>query len=116
MDPSFEGLSPNNTIDVANSSFRIANLTANVITNTIRIRGYDPIDHTNSSFAAANTSDQKAVSAGVYANAAYSSPIRGKALLVRRVTTALRISAVVIVSTGSTALDAVGTVPDGPFA
>ena len=71
QDPSFDTLAPNNTIDVANSSFRIANLTANIITNVITVRGYDPIDHTNSAFAATNTADQKAVSAGVYANAAY---------------------------------------------
>jgi len=48
--------------------------------------------------------------------AAYSSPIRGNALFVRSETTALRISATDIVSTGRTPDDAVGAVPDGPFA
>jgi hypothetical protein len=65
-------------IDTAHSTFRIANLTANLITDVATIRGYDPINHTNSAFTLANTantnaaaSDQKAVTAGVYANAAY---------------------------------------------
>jgi hypothetical protein len=59
-------------IDTAHATFRIANLTANLITDVATIRGFDPINHTNSAYALANTSDQKAVSAGSYANSAYS--------------------------------------------
>jgi len=55
-DPSFETLSPNNVIDVANSTFRVANLTANVITDVISIRGYDPINYTNTVYTHANAS------------------------------------------------------------
>ena len=42
-------------IDTANSSFRIANLTANIITDVATIRGYDPINHANAAYAKANT-------------------------------------------------------------
>ncbi len=84
-DPSFDTNSPNNVINVANSTFRIANLTANIITDTISVRGYDPINHTNASFniansgssyansafGVANTADQKASSAGDYANSSF---------------------------------------------
>jgi hypothetical protein len=87
LDPSFDTASPNNTIDVANSSFRIANLNANIITNTISVRGFDPLNHTNSAFntansgssyansgySQANTSDQRAVTSGSYANSAFAS-------------------------------------------
>jgi hypothetical protein len=41
-------------IDTAHASFRIANLTANLITDIAVIRGYDPINHTNTAFAHAN--------------------------------------------------------------
>jgi len=78
LDPSFDTGSPNNVIDIANSSFRIANLTANIITDTITVRGYDPLNHTNNSYGQANTAttnaataDQRAVTSGTYANAAY---------------------------------------------
>jgi hypothetical protein len=54
-DPSFDTLSPNNTIDVANSSFRVANLTANLISDVVRVRGYDPINHANSVYLHANS-------------------------------------------------------------
>ena len=67
-----------NILDTSDTSFRLANFTANVVTNVISIRGYDPINHTNSAFSVANTAlsnaataDQKAVSAGSYANAAF---------------------------------------------
>jgi hypothetical protein len=92
LDDSFDTLTPNNTIDIANSSFRIANLTANIITETLFVRGFDPLEtanlsynhanasynvvnstssYANSAFVAANTADQKAVTSGVYANSAY---------------------------------------------
>jgi ABC-type molybdate transport system substrate-binding protein len=68
----------NNILDINDASFRVATLTANLITDVIFVRGYDPINHANASFNQANTAttnaaiaDQKAVSAGVYANAAF---------------------------------------------
>jgi hypothetical protein len=42
-------------IDTTHASFRIANLTANLITDVVSIRGFDPIDHANSAYAKANT-------------------------------------------------------------
>ena len=42
-------------IDTAHATFRIANLTANLITDVVTIRGYDPIDHANAAYAKANT-------------------------------------------------------------
>ena len=42
-------------IDTTHSTFRIANLTANLITDVATIRGYDPIDHANAAYAKANT-------------------------------------------------------------
>jgi hypothetical protein len=70
-------------IDTSHATFRIANLTANLITDVATIRGYDPISHTNvafnhanAAFAAANNSTDTWVrnaanSASNYANAAY---------------------------------------------
>lgn len=65
-------------IDTNHASFRIANVTANLITDVAFIRGYDPINHTNSAYTQANTAttnaataDQRAVTSGVYANTAY---------------------------------------------
>ena len=43
-------------IDTTHSSFRIANLTANIISDVAFIRGYDPINHSNSVYAHANAS------------------------------------------------------------
>jgi hypothetical protein len=67
-------------IDTTHASFRIANVTANLITDVATIRGYDPINHTNSAYTQANTAntnaataDQRAVTSGVYANAAFTS-------------------------------------------
>ena len=56
LDPSFDTASPNNTIDVANSSFRVANLNANIVSDVVRVRGYDPVNHANSVYAHANAS------------------------------------------------------------
>jgi hypothetical protein len=50
-------------IDTANSSFRIANLTANLITDVATIRGYDPINHTNLAYTHANAAFTAANSA-----------------------------------------------------
>jgi hypothetical protein len=65
-------------IDTTHASFRIANVTANLITDVATIRGYDPINHTNSAYTQANTAntnaataDQRAVTSGVYANSAF---------------------------------------------
>ena len=56
LDPSFETLTPNNTIDVSNTSFIIANLKANIVTQSILVRSYDPINYANSVYAHANAS------------------------------------------------------------
>ena len=45
----------NNLIDPNDSTFRFANLTANLVTSVAFIRGYDPINHANASYAQANT-------------------------------------------------------------
>jgi hypothetical protein len=70
-------------IDTGHATFRIANLTANLITDVATIRGYDPIDHTNlaythanAAFTAANNSVDTWVraaanSASSYANGAF---------------------------------------------
>lgn len=58
-------------IDTTHPSFRIATLTANIITDVISVREYDPLDHANNSFDAANVADQRAVTSGDYANSAY---------------------------------------------
>jgi hypothetical protein len=58
-------------INTNDASFRIANLTANLITDVITLRGYDPLDHTNAAFTQANTGIEYATSAGNYANAAF---------------------------------------------
>ena len=41
-------------IDTGHATFRIANLTANLITDVATIRGYDPINHTNAAYTHAN--------------------------------------------------------------
>ena len=70
-------------IDTGHATFRIANLTANLITDVATIRGYDPINHTNTAythanaaFTAANNSTDSWVrdaanSASSYANGAF---------------------------------------------
>jgi hypothetical protein len=70
-------------IDTGHATFRIANLTANLITDVATIRGYDPINHTNlaythanAAFTAANNSTDSWVrdaanSASAYANAGF---------------------------------------------
>ena len=70
-------------IDTGHATFRIANLTANLITDVATIRGYDPINHTNTAYthanaafnAANNSTDtwvrSAANSASSYANSAY---------------------------------------------
>jgi hypothetical protein len=58
-------------IDTANATFRIASLTANLITDVITLRGHDPLDYANNIFIATNTAFAYANSAGVYANASF---------------------------------------------
>lgn len=70
-------------IDTSHASFRIANITANLITDVATIRGYDPINHTNTAYthanaafnAANNSTDtwvrSAANSASSYANGAF---------------------------------------------
>lgn len=43
-----------NSLDINDSSFQVANLTANLITNVISVRGFDPLDRANSAFDRAN--------------------------------------------------------------
>lgn len=59
------------TLNIANPTLAVANLVANIITDSIIVRGYDPINHANAAFGAANTADQRAVTSGSYANSAY---------------------------------------------
>jgi len=44
-----------NILDINDASFRVANLTANLITDVVQVRGYDPIDHANAAFSIANS-------------------------------------------------------------
>jgi hypothetical protein len=67
-----------NILDVNDATLRITTLKANLDSDSVLVRGYDVVDHTNNSFSQANTAttnaataDQKAVSAGSYANSAY---------------------------------------------
>ena len=74
-----------NILDVSDASFRVANLTANIVTDVLTVRNYDVLSHTNlsfdvanaassyanSAFLRANTPSDTANSAGVYANAGY---------------------------------------------
>jgi hypothetical protein len=59
------------TLNIANPTLAVANLVANLITDSALIRGYDPINHANAAYFAANTADQRAVTSGDYANSAY---------------------------------------------
>ena len=60
-------------INTSNSSFRIANLTANLITDYVLIRGYDPIQYSNAIYSFANTINSSLQSAYNQANTANSS-------------------------------------------
>jgi hypothetical protein len=43
-----------------------------LISDLVLVRGYDVVDHTNNAYTQANTANQRAVTSGVYANAAFS--------------------------------------------
>jgi hypothetical protein len=59
------------SLNIANPTLAVANLVANLITDSAIIRGYDPINHANAAYFVANTADQRAVTSGDYANSAY---------------------------------------------
>jgi hypothetical protein len=59
------------TLNIANPTLAVANLVANLVTDSALIRGYDPINHANAAYFVANTADQRAVTSGSYANSAY---------------------------------------------
>jgi hypothetical protein len=67
-----------NILDINDATLRITTLRANLVSDSVLVRGYDVVDHTNSAYTQANTattnaatSDQKAVTSGVYANSAF---------------------------------------------
>jgi len=77
----------NNVIDIANSSFRVATLNANIVSQTVTVRGVEVLTYAQAAFAAANgattidvTQNNSIIaaftaanSAGVYANGAFES-------------------------------------------
>jgi hypothetical protein len=62
-------------IDTNHSSFRIANLTANLITDVATIRGFDPIDRANAAFDKANSANVLAQASFDTANSASSNTV-----------------------------------------
>jgi hypothetical protein len=78
----FDGYTPHiqetNILDPNNASLRITTLRSNLISDSVSVRGYDVVNHTNTAFSQANTAttnaataDQRAVTSGVYANSAF---------------------------------------------
>ena len=61
----------NNNVIISDPSFTIDTLNANLKSTTITIKGIDLLPYVNSAYTAANTADNKATSAGVYANGAF---------------------------------------------
>jgi hypothetical protein len=77
----FEGyvpeVSPNNNIDIADTSFRYANVYANtvksnVIANTIYVSGYNVFTYITNAYTQANSAYAQANGASIYANGAFS--------------------------------------------
>jgi hypothetical protein len=67
-----------NILDPNDASLRITTLRSNLISDSVLVRGYDVVNHTNTAFSQANTAttnaataDQRAVTSGVYANSAF---------------------------------------------
>ena len=60
-----------NLIDINDASFRIATLHANLKSQSVTLNGQDLQTYVDNAYAAANTADSKAVSAGSYANSAF---------------------------------------------
>jgi hypothetical protein len=71
----FEGYEPHllddNILDVNDASLVISTLRANIEADSLLVNGANVKSYIDSSFAAANTADAKATSAGSYANSAY---------------------------------------------
>ena len=71
----FEGYTPeitaNNNIDINDPSFKIGTLNANLHSTVVLVKGIDLLPYVNNAYAAANTADAKATSAGSYANSAF---------------------------------------------
>ena len=65
-------LQETNTIDPDEPTLRITTLKSNLISDLVLVRGYDVVDHTNNAYTQANTANQRAITSGVYANAAFS--------------------------------------------
>lgn len=61
----------NVNIDTSNSSFRIATVQANLKSDVVFIRGYDPINHANAAFDKANTATTIATGSFNQANSAF---------------------------------------------
>lgn len=75
----------NNIIDVSDATFRVATLNANIVSQTVTVRGVEVLtyaqagfgaansagSYANSAFAAANSATSSGTSAGLYANAAF---------------------------------------------
>jgi hypothetical protein len=77
----FEGyvpeVSPNNNIDISDTSFRYANVYANtvksnVIANTIYVSGYNVFTYITNAYTQANSAYAQANGASIYANGAFS--------------------------------------------
>jgi hypothetical protein len=71
-------LQETNTIDPNEATLRITTLRSNLVSDLVLVRGYDVVNHTNNSYTQANTAttnaataDQRAVTSGTYANAAF---------------------------------------------
>ena len=60
-----------NQIDTSDASFRVGTLNANVKSTVITLGGQDLSTFVGNAYAAANTADAKAVTAGSYANSAF---------------------------------------------
>jgi hypothetical protein len=74
-------------IDTSHASFRIGNFTANIATDVISVRGFDPLDRANSAYDKANSANvlaqaayDKANSANVLAQQAYNQANTGTTL------------------------------------
>ena len=120
-----------NILDVNNATLRITTLRANLVSDSVVVRGHDVVNHTNTAYSQANTAttnaataDQKAVSAGSYANSAFAtantkSPLAGSSSLTTTgtVTSGTWSASFGAVSganlTGLTAGNLSGTIPSG---
>jgi hypothetical protein len=58
-------------IDTSDASFKYATIKANLISDVVSIRGYDPINHANGAYGVANSASAHATSGYVHANSAF---------------------------------------------